>query len=56
MYNATICRYGWVSLRILTLDMKWRLVLNKITDNVDWKLVRNTPNFYRDLPPMKDFD
>lgn len=26
----------------------------KEADNVDWKLVRNRLNFYRDLPPMPD--
>jgi hypothetical protein len=26
----------------------------KETDNVDWTLVRNRVNFYRDLPPMAD--
>jgi hypothetical protein len=26
----------------------------KAADNVDWDLVRRTPNFYRDLPPMWD--
>ncbi len=25
-------------------------------DNVDWKLVRRTPNFFQNLPPMPDFD
>jgi hypothetical protein len=28
---------------------------SKADDNVDWKLVRRTANFYRDLPPMPDF-
>lgn len=28
----------------------------KEADNVDWKLVRRTDGFYRDLPPMPDFD
>ena len=28
----------------------------KVKDNVDWGLVRRTPNFYRDLPPMPDLD
>lgn len=27
---------------------------SKHTDNVDWQLVRDRPNFYRDLPPMED--
>lgn len=27
---------------------------DKTADNVDWNLVRRTPNFYRDLPPMPD--
>lgn len=27
---------------------------DKASDNVDWQLVRSTPNFYRDLPPMPD--
>ena len=27
---------------------------DKTADNVDWNLVRSTPNFYRDLPPMPD--
>jgi hypothetical protein len=25
------------------------------TDSVDWRLVRDRPHFYRDLPPMPDF-
>lgn len=25
------------------------------TDNVDWQMVRDRKNFYRDLPPMSDF-
>lgn len=29
---------------------------SKADDNVDWNLVRNTANFYRDLPPMPDFE
>lgn len=28
----------------------------KEADNVDWALVRRTPGFYRDLPPMPDFN
>lgn len=28
----------------------------KEADNVDWALVRKTDGFYRDLPPMPDFD
>ena len=28
----------------------------KEADNVDWSLVRRTEGFYRDLPPMPDFD
>ena len=28
----------------------------KENDNVDWGLVRRTAGFYRDLPPMTDFD
>lgn len=28
----------------------------KEADNVDWSLVRRTDGFYRDLPPMPDFD
>ncbi len=27
---------------------------DKLLDNVDWKKVRNCPNFYRDIPPMVD--
>lgn len=29
---------------------------SKADDNVDWALVRATDGFYRDLPPMPDFD
>lgn len=29
---------------------------SKADDNVDWSLIRNTDGFYRDLPPMPDFD
>lgn len=29
---------------------------SKADDNVDWNLVRSTPNFYRDLPPMEDME
>jgi hypothetical protein len=29
---------------------------SKADDNVDWGLVRNAEGFYRDLPPMPDFD
>ncbi|MFC3206820.1 5' nucleotidase, NT5C type [Aquamicrobium soli] len=29
---------------------------SKADDNVDWGLVRRTAGFYRDLPPMPDFD
>jgi 5'(3')-deoxyribonucleotidase len=29
---------------------------SKADDNVDWNIVRHTPGFYRDLPPMSDFD
>lgn len=29
---------------------------DKIADNVDWKKVAAVGNFYRDIPPMKDFD
>lgn len=29
---------------------------NKELNNVDWNLVRVTSGFYRDLPPMPDFD
>lgn len=29
---------------------------SKLTDNVDWKLVRKRGNFFGDLPPMPDFD
>jgi hypothetical protein len=29
-------------------------VSDKQLDNVDWALVRETPHFYRDLPPMPD--
>ncbi len=28
----------------------------KVKDNVDWKAIENTPNFYENLPPMPDFD
>jgi len=28
---------------------------DKATDSVDWRLVRDRPHFYRDLPPMPDF-
>ncbi len=28
----------------------------KKKDDVNWKAVRETPNFYRDLPPMADFE
>lgn len=28
---------------------------SKVSDDVDWNLIRATPNFYRDLPPMPDF-
>lgn len=27
---------------------------DKIKDNVDWQLVRESKNFYRDIPPMGD--
>lgn len=27
---------------------------DKAADNVDWMLIRGTPNFYRDIPPMPD--
>lgn len=29
---------------------------SKADDNVDWELVRGTEGFYRELPPMPDFD
>lgn len=29
---------------------------SKADDNVDWGLVRRTEGFYRDLPPMPDFE
>jgi hypothetical protein len=35
--------------------MRFGVAPSKADDNVDWELVRNTPNFYRDLPPMSDF-
>ena len=28
----------------------------KAIDNVNWQLVKDKANFYRDLPPMPDFD
>jgi 5'(3')-deoxyribonucleotidase len=33
---------------------RFNVVSDKALDNVDWSLVRDTPNFYRDLPPMPD--
>lgn len=29
---------------------------SKKDDNVDWKLIDNTPRFYENLPPMPDLD
>lgn len=28
---------------------------SKTSDNVDWQLVRDRPNFYQDMPPMADW-
>lgn len=36
--------------------LKFGAAPSKASDNVDWKLVRHTEGFYRDLPPMWDFD
>lgn len=32
------------------------IVANKTIDNVDWKKVRNHKDFFKNLPPMPDFD
>lgn len=37
-------------------EQRFGIRSSKEADNVDWKLVRDTPNFYRDLPPMPGFD
>lgn len=33
---------------------RFNLVADKVADTVDWDRVRDTPHFYRDLPPMHD--
>lgn len=35
---------------------RFNCVSDKTLDNVDWSLVRATPHFYRDLPPMPDLE
>lgn len=37
-------------------EQRFGVLSCKGADNVDWALVRRTPGFYRDLPPMPDFD